>query len=205
MCFSKHLIEITIVIQSLTVKMGCSQSSAKTNTDGIPKKKNSNKPKIPIRLFYIPGSVKDAFLQCISPRLESANPNSPDANLNLRFIDAHIQRESRRHWVQDSSDNQNVACSLFLADIRDHPTTLLTIRAINWFIKSTIKNGMIKIIVIYDNKQQLEEMVSLIPSNAELFTMNIKNPESLDAFCSYIKTIEQQYSEKRTNWTTTRL
>ena len=181
--------------------MGCGGSSNQAK-EATKSKKTTNQPKVPVRLFYLPGPAKDAFLKCISSKLTS---NDAEDNLNVRFIDARIQRDGRRRWIQEFQETQNAACSLILADIRDHPTLLLTARCCNWIVKINTKTNTFRLLILYNSKDQLEEFQSLIPSIPEILPMNCNNPESLEELTAYIKSIERTYVEKKTNWTNTRL
>ncbi|OHT10531.1 hypothetical protein TRFO_20117 [Tritrichomonas foetus] len=182
--------------------MGCGGSSTGggTNTQGRTAAGKTNQPKTPILIFSLPGGSKD-YLQRV---LSSDNAANESGKLNLRFIDIPNQRNIRRYWLKELSNPRDYAVALYLADLRDHPTLLLTARTLNWFLRNTFKKYEVKIITIISKDSQLQEFKMYLPAAIELLPLNENDQETIGAVKEMIIFFEEKYQEaKRTRTGTT--
>lgn len=179
--------------------MGCGISKNPVNDKEV---RMSTQPKTPILLFYLPGPVKATFFNLISPKIVS-NGSNATSEINIRFNDAKIPRDTRRGWIGMLTDQTNYAAALYLADIRDHPTLLMTTKCLNWFVKGTFKTCPVKIVTIYSDKSQLEEFKGYLPEPADLIPIDENDSSTLGPLIDYLKSVEVRYNEARRNTRTT--
>lgn len=182
--------------------MGCGGSSPAGGgaAQGRAAAGKSNQPKTPVLLFSLPGAAKD-YLQNVINADNEANENG---KLNLRFIEIPNQRSIRRYWLKELSNPRDYAVAIYLADLRDHPTLLLTARTLNWFLRNTFKKYDLKIISIYSSQEQVDEFKSYLPPVIEIFVLNESVMSTITQVKDMILVFDEKYQEaKRTRTGTT--
>ena len=156
--------------------------------------------KTPVLLLYLPGPVRDAMLRCIQSDGTGSNAGSA---VNVRFVDAQNQRNARRYWLKEISGRRDYAAIFYLADLRDHPTLLLTVRTLNWFLRTAYKTYDIRIIGVYDDAKQLDEFASCLPEGIEIWPLCEKEPQTIERYVALLQAIEAKFSDQRRTQTTT--
>lgn len=185
--------------------MGCGSSNASGNgkakdNQGRTVAGKTTQSKTPVLLFSLPGTAKNYLKNCLQS--DVAN----DGRLNLRYIDVPNIRNSRRYWLKELTTPRDVAISLYLADLRDHPQLLLTARTLNWFLRNTFKKHDIKIIAIISQSSQLDEFKSYLPAQIEILPLNENDKNSIIAVRDMLIVYDEKYQESkktRTGTTTT--
>lgn len=173
---------------------------AKPSQRAVTETRRALQPKTPVLLFYLPGPVRE-FVQ----RLVQVDPAVPGASgiVNVRYIDAQNQRQARRYWLKELSGRRDYAAALYLADLRDHPTLLLTARTLNWFLRTIYKTYEVRIIGVYDNQTQLDEFIGYLPPGTEVQPLCEKDNDSVQKFIDLMRSIEQKFIDSRRTQTTT--
>lgn len=188
---------------NLNKKMGCDHSDAatggKTNsTQGKGVAGKSNQPKTPVLIFTLPGTAKEYLTKCLQ------SDEGAEGKLNLRFIDIPNQRNIRRYWLKELSNPRDYAVVLYLADLRDHPTLLLTARTLNWFLRNTFKKYDIRILSIISDQSQLDEFKSYLPAQVEMLPLNQNDKATIASVRDLLIQYDEKYQDaKRTRTGTT--
>lgn len=173
---------------------------AKPSQRTVTETRRTMQPKTPVLLFYLPGPVREAVQRVV--QVDPAAPNASGA-VNVRFIDAQNQRNARRYWLKELSGRRDYAAALYIADLRDHPTLLLTARTLNWFLRTIYKSYEVRIIGVYDKESQVNEFVSYLPPGTEIQPLCESEPETVEKFLGLLRSIEQKFIDSRRTQTTT--
>ncbi|OHS97252.1 hypothetical protein TRFO_09501 [Tritrichomonas foetus] len=182
--------------------MGCGKSTpAGATTNKGDARRAAQKPKAPILLFYLPGPVKETFTQMLAKDIY--NPTDGSGTLNIRFVDAQNQRTIRRFWLKELQTRRDYATFLFLADLRDHPTLLLTARTLNWFLRMTYKNYDIPVVTIYSEQSQIDEIKMYLPQSVELTAISVKDPSTVTPLTTMLHETEVKFNDQRRTTTKT--
>jgi hypothetical protein len=183
--------------------MGCCSSQSGGGGSSAPDTRRVAQQKTPILLFCLPGSGRDALLRTLNSDLMSPANNGGES-VNVRFIEIPNQRSSRRYWIKDLQARKDYGAIFYLADVRDHPTLLLTARTLNWFLRTCPKTFEIKLIVLHTTDAQVDELKSFLPDNADVMCLCEKNNDSVIAFMRLLQSIEKRFAELRRNQTLTK-
>jgi hypothetical protein len=176
--------------------MGCGHSQGGGTSGNTSDPRRIIQQKIPILLFCLPGSGRDAMLRIVNSDIMKQGDG-----VNVRFIDILNQRSVRRYWIKDLQARKDYAAIFYLADVRDHPTLLLTARTLNWFLRSCPKTFEIKLLVVYTEKKQLTEFTGYLPEGTEILALCETNDESIEEYMRLLQGIEKRFAEQKRNTT----
>jgi hypothetical protein len=183
--------------------MGCGASRGSGVGKSVQDLRHTVQQKAPILLFCLPGPGRDAMFRTLQSDVMSPERNCGES-VNVRFSEVVNLRFSRQNWIKDLDVRKDYAAIFYLADIRDHPTLLLTARTMNWFLRGCSERFDVKMIVLYDDPKQLDQFQSFTPGGTELFCLSETNRESIVADMQLLRTIEKHFFETRVNQTVTR-
>jgi hypothetical protein len=184
--------------------MGCGASRSSGVGKSVQDLRRTVQPKAPILLFCLPGPGRDAMFRTLQSDLMSPERNGGES-VNVRFIEVVNLRFNRPNWIKDLEVRKDYAGIFYLADVRDHPTLLLTARTMNWFLQGCSERFDVKVIVLYDDPKQLEEFQTFTPGATELFCLSETDQESIIAYMQLLRAIEKHFFETRVNQTVTRV
>jgi hypothetical protein len=143
--------------------------------------------KAPVLLFGLPGPARDLALKGIKGA----------ESVGIRFIDVGAQRSARRFWVKELQGRKDFAAIIYLADVRDHPSLLLNVRTLNWFLRGVQSGYDMKVVCIYQNVSELDELRSCMACDVDLQPLCLTDPETIEQYIKLLQGIELNYSEQR--------
>ncbi|KAH0790079.1 hypothetical protein GPJ56_005974 [Histomonas meleagridis] len=178
--------------------MGCAHSQETPVQAAKPHR--TIKPKAPILLFYLPGSVKEAMIRCIANELNPKDEETDEGAINVRFVDAANQRSSRRYWTKEITSKKDTATFIYLADARSHSTLLLTVKTLYWFLRNAARKSKFQIVVLYTKIEQIEEFKSYMSFPIDIIPLCETDPQTIENFTKVLLEIEKNFFDSK--WAT---